>query len=144
MSDEEIVSRRLNERFELAKRTSDFVGMITRLAFLSLLVSFLWNTAEETESVLSICYEIAAFFLLGLTLFFIARVVRLMDVYEVHIFENSFVWLNGGRLKVFKSLLRAIIYFAMFPVIIGLVGGSMIYGDKLAERLHIEQHDPMR
>lgn len=144
MTDEEIVSRRLNERFELAKRTSDFVGMITRLAFLSLLVSFLWNTADETESVLAICYEIAAFFLLGLTLFFIARVVRLMDVYEVSIFESNFLWLNGGRLKVLKPLLRAAIHIVMFPVIIGLVGGSMIYGDKLAERLHIEQHNAVK
>ena len=143
MSEDELISRRLNERFEQAKRTSDFVGMLTRVAFLSLLVSFLFNAAEKSDGIYAACYALAALFLMGIAIVFVVRIVKVVELYDINLFHRAAERLGKGKSKLLIPI-RLVVYIVMAPILFGLIGGAMKYGDKLAERLDIEQHDAVK
>lgn len=103
--------------FDNAKRVSDFVGMIARLAFIQFVFLYFLREAPKAEGVWSWAMGLFCVSSLGLSIYLARAIMRIVFLWEIRDARKTDIAWAKGLFLGFAILTTAAIYFALMHLV---------------------------
>lgn len=112
--------------FDSAKRASDFVGMIVRLAFLQFAFFYFLKASPTTEGILGYALGLCAVSSFGMSIYMARAIMRIIFLWEIRdVRRNELVWMKV-ILFVFALASTLCIYFAVMHLVSAIASSNAL------------------
>ena len=125
MSEAEFEAER-NTVFDSAKRVSDFVGMIVRLAFLQFVFLFFLNEAPKAGGVFGFALGLCAVSSLGLSIYLARGIMRIVFLWELRDARRAEPAWAKAMFFVFALITTLCIYGAMIHLVAKIASSNAL------------------
>jgi hypothetical protein len=125
MTDSEFESER-NSVFDSAKRASDFVGIIVRLAFLQFASFYFLKEAPETEGIMGYALGLSAVSCFGLTIWMARAIFRIVFLWEIKDTRRAPPGIVRAIMVLFALVTTVAIYFAVMHLVSAIASNNAL------------------
>ena len=125
MTDSEFEAER-NAAFDSAKRASDFVGMIVRLAFLQFASFYFLKEAPETEGIVSYALGMSAVSCFGLTIWMARAIFRIVFLWEIKDTRHAPPGMVRAIMVMLALVATVAIYFAVMHLVSAIASSNAL------------------
>lgn len=125
MSDSDFETERQTV-FDNAKRVSDFVGMIARLAFIQFVFLYFLREAPKAEGVWGLAMGLFCVSSFGLSIYLARAIMRIVFLWEIRDARKTDIAWARGIFLGFAFVTTAAIYFALIHLVYKIASSNAL------------------